>query len=76
MCTSRKSLFTRPSKRVEVLLSPPTKEEAWEECKEWAERIRNLDIAERFGVSMKRNKQGNWDVRLIDRSIPETKSGV
>lgn len=76
MRTSCKSLFTRPSKRVEVLLSPPTKEEAWEECREWAERIRNLDIADRFGVNVKRSRMGSWDVRLIDRSIPEKKNGI
>ncbi|MFJ8699475.1 hypothetical protein [Streptomyces ardesiacus] len=67
------NLFTRPSKRVEVLLSPPTKEEAWAEVEAWAERIRNLKIADRFGVRMSRNRVGTWDVLLIDRSIPEIK---
>lgn len=74
MSKSRKSsLFVRPAKRTEVLLSPPTQDEAWQEAEAWAERIRNLKIADRFGVRTARNRIGTWDVLLIDRSIPENK---
>jgi hypothetical protein len=44
---------------------------AWEVAEEWAAKIVNLGIADRFGVKAKRLPRGFWGVYLVDRSIPE-----
>jgi hypothetical protein len=67
-----KGLFVRSSKRVEEIFSHGSHDEAWGVVEEWAEKIKKLGIADRFGVHMARNDRGSFDVFLTDRSIPTT----
>jgi hypothetical protein len=68
-----KSLFVRPTKRVEAIFSEGSQVEAWEVVEEWAKKIKRLGIADRFGVFMQKNDRGSYDVFLTDRSIAEDK---
>lgn len=74
MCTSRKSnLFVRPSKREEKISRQPNEEKAFEVASEWAAKIKEYDMTDRFGMRMTKVGRWHWDVYLIDRSIPERK---
>ena len=66
-----KALFVRPSKRVEMIAREPSHAKAWEVVEEWAEKIVELGISDRFGVKTSPLERGFWGVYLVDRSIPE-----
>jgi hypothetical protein len=68
---SQSSIFTRPSKRKELISKQPSEKRAWEITQEWAETIVNMNQAERFGVLMEPMGRGFWGVFLIDRSLSE-----
>ncbi|WP_398112977.1 hypothetical protein [Streptomyces scabiei] len=74
MSDCKKALFVRPSKRVEMISRQPSHAKAWEVVEEWAETIRNLGIADRFGVKAEPLPRGFWGVYLVDRSLPEDNS--
>ncbi|MER6102413.1 hypothetical protein ABT115_08800 [Streptomyces sp. NPDC001832] len=64
-------IFTRPSKRVEMISKEPSSKKAFEVAEEWASKIRKLGMTDRFGMQMDPLPHGFWGVYLIDRSIPE-----
>lgn len=66
-----RDLFVGKSKRVEMISRQPTERQAWEVAEEWAAKIVNFGIADRFGMQMKPLPRGFWGVYLVDRSIPE-----
>jgi hypothetical protein len=71
MHTSKTGIFTRPSKRSEMIAKEWTSALAFEVAEEWASKIRKLGMTERFGMQMESLPRGGWGVYLIDRSIPE-----
>jgi hypothetical protein len=64
-------IFTRPSKRKELLSKQPSERLAWETAEEWAALIRKYRVTDRFGVLMEPLGRGFWGVYLIDRSLPK-----
>lgn len=68
---STAAIFTRPSKRKELISKQPSERLAWEVAEEWASLIRRFKVTERFGVLMEPLGRGFWGVYLIDRSLPE-----
>jgi hypothetical protein len=60
----------RPSKREELISRQPSEPKAWEVAQEWAGKIVQMHIQDRFGVRMDPLPRGYWGVYLIDRSIP------
>ncbi|MFF1450181.1 hypothetical protein ACFVYF_18880 [Streptomyces sp. NPDC058274] len=71
MSKYEKALFVRPSKREEMISRQPSHAQAWEVVEEWAEKIVELGITDRFGVKASPLPRGFWGVYLVDRSIPE-----
>ncbi len=64
-------IFTRPSKRKELISKQPSERLAWEMADEWAALIRKHKVTDRFGVLMEPLGRGYWGVYLIDRSLPK-----
>lgn len=71
MCNYNNPLFVRPSKRVEMISRQPSHAHAWAIVEEWAAKIVDMGIADRFGVRTSPLPRGFWGVYLVDRSIPE-----
>lgn len=67
------SVFTRPSKRFEMIAKEPSSGQAYEVAEKWASEIRKLGMTDRFGMQMDPLPRGFWGVYLVDRSIPEDK---
>lgn len=67
----QRDIFTRPSKRKEAISKQPSERLAFEVAEIWAEKIRSLEITDRFGVLIEPAERGFWNVYLIDRSLPE-----
>jgi isopentenyl diphosphate isomerase/L-lactate dehydrogenase-like FMN-dependent dehydrogenase len=66
---AKESIFTRPSKREEVISRQPSEPKAFEIAEEWAGKIVKLGVTDRFGVKMTKAGRYHWDVILVDRSI-------
>jgi hypothetical protein len=65
------AIFVRPSKREEMLSKQPSEQKAFDVAEEWAAKIVELGIEDRFGVEMRPIGRWHWGVYLIDRSKPE-----
>jgi hypothetical protein len=62
-------IFTRRTKREEVISRQPSEPKAFEIAEEWAETICKMHMQDRFGVKPKPVGRHYWDVVLVDRSI-------
>ncbi|MEU6765916.1 hypothetical protein ABZ916_25800 [Streptomyces sp. NPDC046853] len=69
-----RDILISPSKRLEKISRQPSERLAFEVAEEWAKKIRQYDMTDRFGMRMSKAARGYWDVYLVDRSIPAEKS--
>ncbi|MYX26069.1 hypothetical protein GTY75_05195 [Streptomyces sp. SID8381] len=74
--TCNEGLFIRPSKREEKLARETSEDKAFEVAQEWAAKIVECGLADRFGMEMGKVGRWHWDVYLIDRALPKTNKPV
>ncbi|MVO87439.1 hypothetical protein GPA10_22410 [Streptomyces sp. p1417] len=73
MRDKRSSILISPTKRREKISRQPSQSKAFELAQEWAKKIKEYGMTDRFGMELVGVGPASWDVYLVDRSIPEAK---
>ncbi|MFK0231203.1 hypothetical protein ACIQUL_36165 [Streptomyces sp. NPDC090303] len=68
--SEKSNILISPSKREEMISRQPSHAAAVEVSHEWAGKIVQLGIADRFGMKTSPLPRGFWGVYLVDRSKP------